>query len=333
MAGIIFSESSGVNDSVFGKSQEPIKLFVEKKAETWEEQSAIDKIYSIDTSKNAMEKLTSMTSMNGFMPTGEGGAYPHDEMQEGYDKVLSHITWKDSFTITQEMVEDSKLMDFRSRPASFISGFYRTREMYGAALLAGGLAGTSATFRGQACSTAGADGKALFAKDHPAKVKGKAQTNLFAGAFSNENLAKLEARMQDFRDDNGNVLSVIPDTIIIPNDGALKLDVFAAIGADKDPDTSNNGFNFTFGRWNVIVWQYLNQFMDLTTDKPYILLASGYNEENGGAVWLDRIKLEVKSYIDENTDNNVWKGRARFVAGFNDWRAFAVGGVTGGSTL
>ena len=47
----------------------------------------------------------------------------------------------------------------------------------------------------------------------------------------------------------------------------------------------------------------------------------------GGAVWLDRIKLAVKSYVDENTDNNIWKGRSRFIAGFNDWRAFAVGGI------
>ena len=37
--------------------------------------------------------------------------------------------------------------------------------------------------------------------------------------------------------------------------------------------------------------------------------------------------------VDENTDNNVWKGRARFVAGCNDWRSIAVGGVTGGSAL
>ena len=26
-------------------------------------------------------------------------------------------------------------------------------------------------------------------------------------------------------------------------------DVIAAEGADKDPETSNNGFNYQFGRW------------------------------------------------------------------------------------
>ncbi|MEG1651739.1 MAG: hypothetical protein RR287_08005, partial [Oscillospiraceae bacterium] len=100
MAGITFSKSSNVNDSVFGKSQEPIKMFLEKKAEAFEANSVINKVFSMDTSNNAMEKYTSMTSMNGFQPVGEGGSYPNDEMQEGNSKVLEHVTWKDSFKIT-----------------------------------------------------------------------------------------------------------------------------------------------------------------------------------------------------------------------------------------
>ena len=138
--------------------------------------------------------------------------------------------------------------------------------------------------------------------------------------------------MQGFADDNGNILSVIPDTIVIPNDADLKMEVFAAIGADKDPNTANNGFNFTFGRWNVIVWSYLNQFIT-KGNKPWMVMSSQYNEDYDGAVWYDRVKLSVKSYIDENTDDNIWKGRARLSAGFNDWRAFALGGAASGTTL
>jgi len=32
-------------------------------------------------------------------------------------------------------------------------------------------------------------------------------------------------------------------------------------------------------------------------------------------------------------DANVWQGYARFIAGFNDWRFAAVGGLAGGNTL
>ena len=82
----------------------------------------------------------------------------------------------------------------------------------------------------------------------------------------------------------------------------------------------------------MIVWPYLNDFITAGTS-PWILLDSKYNDENGGAIWSDRTALEVKSRIDEGNDANIWSGYARFIAGFNDWRAFAVGGVTGGTTM
>ena len=45
--------------------------------------------------------------------------------------------------------------------------------------------------------------------------------------------------------------------------------------------------------------------------------------------------LTVRSDIDPNTDANVFKGRARFGAGFFDWRCMALfgEGVTTGTAL
>lgn len=72
---------------------------------------------------------------------------------------------------------------------------------------------------------------------------------MFSDKFSNKVLGQMETMMQNFKGDKDEILNVSPDTIIIPNDATLKYDVFEAIGADKDPDTSNNGFNYQYGRW------------------------------------------------------------------------------------
>ena len=256
-------------------------------------------------------------------------------MQEGFDKTLEHMTWKDSFSMSQEIVEDAKLMDLRKRPAQFIAGYYRTREKFGAALYGAAITGkTSVSFHGRTFDAKGADGKALFDKAHPSALERNkgTQSNQFADAFSNDALGAMETAMQDFRGDNGEILDVAPDTILIPNNYKLKKDVFAAIGADKDPTTSNNGFNYQYGRWSVIIWPYLNQFITADTS-PWVLLDSRYNEQYGGAMWFDRVQLNVRSEIDPGNDANVWKGRARFTAGFNDWRFAAVGGVSGGTQL
>lgn len=332
MANITFTEGSGLQDSIFGKSQAPIRMFLEKRGEAFEQASMIPELFNMGTSKHWGEKFTTMTAMDGFQPVGENGAYPVDGMQEGFDKFLEHMTWKNSFSLSREIVEDVKLMDLKKQPAAFVSSYYRTREKFAAALFGAGITkATKMTFSGKNFDTRSADGKCLFDAAHPSKLGKASQSNLFADAFSNDALGAMESAMQDFRGDNNEVLDVAPSTILIPNDFTLKRDVFAAIGADKDPETANNGFNYNFGRWNVIVWPYLNQFITKGT-KPWVLLDGKYNEEYGGAVWLDRVALDVKSEIAAN-DANVWKGYARFIAGFNDWRFAAVGGVSGGTEL
>ena len=232
------------------------------------------------------------------------------------------------------MIEDSKILDLnRTGARGFIDAYALTREKYGAQFLVGAIQGTTTTFRGKKMDTTSADGVALFSTAHPSKTGNTGtQSNKFAGAFDVDNLGKLETKMQNFTDDNGEILNITPNTIIIPNDASLKKDVFAAIGADKDPATANNGFNYQFGRWTVIISPYLNALIS-GSDKPYILLDKNYNDNYDGLLFLDRIPLTIKSYIDEDTDNNVWSGRSRFVCGANDWREIAIGGITGGTAL
>lgn len=330
---IVFSEASGLQDSIYGKVQAPIRLFIESKGQAAEQASMIPALFAMEKSTHFEEKYTGMTAMSDFEPVGENGSHPSNDMQESYSKNLENETWKSRFSLSREIVDDTNLMDLKKKPAGFIQSYHTTRERFGAALWAAAMEGkTFATFRGRKFGTVCADGKTLFVKDHPSKVSGKTQGNLFSDAFSVDALAAVETAMQNFEGDNGDILQVAPNTILIPNDYELKKDVFAAIGADKDPATANNAFNFQFGRWNVVVWNYLNQFL---TDgkKPWVLLDSKYNADYDGAIFQDRTPLEVKSRIDEDTDANVWQGYARFTAGFNDWRFAAIGGVAGGTKL
>jgi len=330
---ITFSEGSGLNDSVFGKCQAPIRMFLEKRGEQFEQQSVLKNLFVMGKSYNYGDLMTTMTAMSGFEPVGENGAYPADGIQEGYQKLLVYETWKDSFSISQEIVEDAKIMDLKKQPAAFMTSYHRTREMFGAALFAGAVMGQSIVkFKGRDFNINSADGVTVFHKAHPPKVSGQTQGNLFADAFSVDALGRMETTMQNFRGDNDEILDVAPDTILIPNVASLKRDVFAAIGADKEPTTANNAFNYQYGRWTVIIWPYLNQYLT-PGSSPWILLDSKYNETYGGAVWNDRIQLEVKSTVDPNTDANVWRGRSRYNATFNDWRFAAVGGITGGDNL
>lgn len=247
---IIFSQGSGVNDSLFGKSQAPIRAVIEQNVEAFGELSMIDKIFYMDKSHSYAEKYTSETSLGDFVDVGENGAYPKTGMQEGYSVVIEPTTWKSSFEVTAEMVEDSKVGKIKSRANIFATSYNRTREKFAANLIYGGT-GEKISFAGKEYSTLSADGKPLFSKEHTSITGGcDVQSNIFKNAFSVSVMDAMQEAMQKFTDDDGNLLNVAPDTIIIPNSGALKRAVFEAVGSDLDPNSNNNAVNFQMGLWS-----------------------------------------------------------------------------------
>lgn len=324
MAGFVFTQSSGVNDSLFGKSQAPIKAVINEKVEYWENKSLLKEIFHFDSSKNFAEKVTTETSLGNFADVGENGAYPSSSKQEGFGKTIEHHTWKNKFEVSQEMIEDNKLSKIKGNTNQFVRSFHRTRELFGAALLAGGTE-AKVNFGGKAYDTTTADGKPLFAPNHPSITKGKyMQSNIFKGAMDQYVFDKMQEKMQDFADDDGNILAVSPNTIIIPNSAVMKRWVFEVTGSDLDPESNNNAMNFQCGLWNIMIWAALPKELG---GKPYYMMAdSDYLQDYMCLPWFERVKLTVTSDIDSNTDANVFKGRARFGAGFNDWRGIAVCG-------
>jgi hypothetical protein len=330
------SIGSGLNGTIYGDCQVPLKAFLESRGEAFQRESLLPYLYRMEKSRHWAERYSSETAMGDFEPVGEGGDYPKTGFEDGYFRDIVNMTFKQSFSVTQELVEDCLLGTMKQRANKLVTAYDRTREKFGRILYAGGLYGTTVSYKGKTFACGSADGQALFSKTHPNKVNGAKQTNLYKGTFTNTLLGKIETEMQNIKGDNGELLGVAPDTIWIPNDAALKDAVFSAVGADKEPTSGNNAFNYQFGRWNIIVDPYLTAALtDLgkSSEKPFFLLDSKFIELNDGPIFQDRVPLDVKSVIDNNNDNNVWQGRARFGAGFADWRFVAVGNMSTGTDL
>lgn len=330
------SIGSGLNGTIYGDCQVPLKAFLESRGEAFQRESLLPYLYRMEKSRHWAERYSSETAMGDFEPVGEGGDYPKTGFEDGYFRDIVNMTFKQSFSVTQELVEDCLLGTMKQRANKLVTAYGRTREKFGRILYAGGLYGTTVSYKGKTFACGSADGQALFSKTHPNKVNGAKQTNLYKGTFTNTLLGKIETEMQNIKGDNGELLGVAPDTIWIPNDAALKDAVFSAVGADKEPTSGNNAFNYQFGRWNIIVDPYLTAAltdMGKSSEKPFFLLDSKFIELNDGPIFQDRVPLEVKSIIDTNNDNNVWQGRARFGAGFVDWRFIAAGNMSTGTDL
>jgi len=333
---MIFSKASGVNDSIYGKSQEPIRMMLEQQEEAFQKMSIIDKVFYKDETKDFAAKYTSETSLADFAPVGENGAYPESSFQEGYAKVIEPETWKNSFSVTQEMVEDAKMGKVKSKATAFMLSYNRTKEKFATGIINNGNSATM-SFGGKTFDISCADGKAFFATDHPSKTgETGVQSNLYNAPFSYDNLGYAEEKMHHFTDDSGNLLTVTPDTIVIPDKAAIKKLVFEAIGSELNPTTANNGVNINASRWNVIISPYLTAYAGTTSGlDTWFLLDSAFNDAYEALVWLDRIPLTTKSYVDEKNDANIWKGRSRYAAAPNNWRTMlcSAPGLSGASSF
>lgn len=335
MAGIIVSESSNVTNSLYADIQGPLRVLLEREHEAWmsREGNIIEKIFVNFPISGASATLAGLTGSSSFAPVGENGAYPTGGMEEGYSKNFVPITWKGSFSISMEMMEDKLSAVLRGQPIQFMDDYHRSRHHFFWSLLGAAMQNKSEyVLNGKKFDLTTKDGANLFSKTHKIAKTGKNQVNAFSNVFSQSNLGKVATAMQNLKNDNGEIGGVAPNTIIIPNLEAAKAEVFGVLGAYHDAATqAGNKYNYQFGNWNVAVSPYLNAYVDGdgSAGFPWMLMDEDYNRRYYGALEIDRKALTVRSEIAEN-DANVWKGNARFSGGFYDFRAFAVAGVSFG---
>ena len=333
---VIINERSGLMESIFGKTQAPLASYLESRNEQIEAEEKIGlSIFRKVSSRHFAEAYGTETEMGDMEPVGEGGAYPVTSFQEGYRKTINNVTFKNSFAITREAMDDNILTSLGQKPDKLLRSYHRGRNRMFAAMIGNASKGsTSFDVKGWTFDTTCMDGGCVFSTSHAPKVSGSNQTNLYADAFSADALFAAINKMRNLKDDDGNTLAIVPDTIIIPTaNAALVKAVLVAVGSMQVPGSGNNDINPMFGQMKVIQWPTLNDYVDLSgAATPWFLFDSKYNEEVDGCIYQDRVPLEVRSELDPN-DNNVWKAYARYGMGFVDFRQIMALGVTGGSSL
>lgn len=336
MAGIIFSRASGVNESVFGQVQDPIEVFITRENEAWmnKEMNLAHKIFHEFKMETATARIQTMGSLGEMEAVGENGAYPIGEREEGFHKIFETEEWKYATSISQTVMEDKLDFVLNNTAQELVDAYHRTRNNFFWGLLGSAIQNKHYNRKGKIFSVNTMDGVKLFSDAHVSKFDKKLiQKNAFTDEFSATSLGKLATNMQNVRNDNGEIMGLNPDTIIIPNDETAKAEVFGIVGAHQDPTTpGGNRYNYQFGNWNVLTVPWLVQYMS-GSKFPYILVDSEFNKKHYGAVDAVRVAPEVSSYVDEGTDANIWKIRTRFSGGFGEWRAFAAGGLEFGNTL
>lgn len=362
MAGIIFNIQESLNNSAFNILQEPIKMVLENEVEAFERDSIIDKVFVMKTTDKYREEYRSTTTMDGFKPTEDMEVAGLSDFQEGYNKQFVFQTWTNSFVVSKQTMEDNQMMSIEPKAMGFIKSYGRTREQYAVNMIAAALGGelsdkqkelkiTKLSGLGMDTVDGSIEGtkQQYFHNKHKGvQINGKSlveQSNKYYANLdlSNGDVGNLEERVLDvieqvaskakkYKDDKGNIVPVNYTRIVLGEDYRLNDILMRALKSKYGSAMGGNGVNLVYGKYEVITNPYLSDVKGFTdADHGLLLIDPQRNKEGLGAVWFDRKPLEVRSYKDDKTEANIWAGRARFGAGFGDFRAMSYvsfGGAT-----
>lgn len=352
--GVIYNIHEAVKNSAFNVLQEGIQMFLDKQVEAFEKESIIDKIFVKKTSDKFREEFRSITTMDGFKPTEDLEVAGISDFEESYNKQFMFQTWTNSFVISKQTLEDKRDMDIAQMTQMFIKSFGRTREQYAVNFIAAGLGKVNKELKILEHAGKGADTtdgtiegtkQQYFHNAHKPVGYGKegrkfTQSNKFYATIdglSNENdiavnveelvldvIGQVENTMNTYKDDKGNIVPVEVDTIVLGKDYRLNDILMRGLKSKYGAAMAGNGVNLQYGKYTVVSNAYLSGVRGFTdADHGLIMLSSDRNKEGLGLVWFDRKPLEVRSYIEDKTEANVIAGRARWGAGFGDFRAMS----------
>lgn len=343
---IVFSKLSGKNDPLYGKFEHPIKALIQNESNALEKKKTLlDVLFNVEKSNRYAETVIGQTDFDTFQSTKEGDGAENDNIELGFKKTIEHIAFMKEFTITKEMADDAKFgmgTNMKAKPKGFVRAYYKTRTKLAAWALAHATDSEGKFNKALVDLTTG-DGKPVFHSAHPFKqdkFKSKTQSNFFfkkgicadTAAFEKA-LGQLANKMRNFKDENGETLEYVPDTLILPcNRPDLEQIAKKVIGSERTTGTDFNDINTQYGNWTIVIlsgWE--------TKDDRFMLMSSEANEQLMGSMFYNRVALDIRSYIDEHTRNLIWNGYCRFGIGFTTWKhlLLAVDGesVSGASAL
>lgn len=336
----IVSKNGGLIDDTWNVNAQMMEAYIN---DVYTEKSNFDEyvknVYIAQKSDRFGEKIGSVTTLGNFKPmTADGANAPKVDIISGPTKTLIHTTFKEQFRITREAKEDAEIDMMQAKARGMVQAYKRTRAAFASkALTANAEAAstvTSFSFEGVSgfdCTSA--DGKAVFAVDHPLVVDDSVtQSNIFTNAFGSDTkmLNILANYGKNFLNNSGHVMGYDFDTIIIPSNAPRLQDtVLAVIRSELKVGSDYNDVNTQKGLWKLVIdpsWQVS------AGAEPFILMSSQANKELLGNKLYDRVTLDVTAHVDDDTDDMIWNGYARMSVGFPSWQHVIMGGAAHGST-
>jgi hypothetical protein len=139
---IIFNISEAIKSSEFNVLGLSIPMLLTQEIEAFEKNSKIGKLFVNKTLTGYSQSYHTSVTHGGFRPSEDMEIAKLHDWEDSYGKTFTAQTWKDSFAISQEALEDNKDLEIDRKVREFSTNYARTREQYCASTVSGALTGS-----------------------------------------------------------------------------------------------------------------------------------------------------------------------------------------------
>lgn len=241
----------------------------------------------------------------------------YDDINELWQKTFKMKKFSIGRQIDRDFVDDLKLTDIRNKIIGTADAVYKTRQYQAVETFKNAfLTTTGLDYRGRTYNAAGPDAVALCSTSHPYSPTDSVdvQSNKGTSALSIDAWDATSVLMQQWVDDRGNLMAVMPDTLIVAPYNRRKAFQIAGIpgkGQGYEPDSADHNINIYQGDVTVIVNPFLpNKFDWFAVDSTRMKMFHK---------WFERRKPENGSITDFDTETLKYKVIGRWRQGFSNY--------------
>jgi len=275
------------------------------------------KIFKTVEMRTISEEFSGYSGLGDIPLVAETEEIGEDTDIHTYNTTLTTYKYAQNKSISWELLEDD-IQKVIGKTSDMSRAMIRKIEKLGAGIFNKAF-NTSYTSYG--------DGLPLCSTLHTRADGGATQSNASATsiALTETNLETAILAMRNQLDDRGNLVSIVPNTLLVPP--ALEKEAIEITKSMNRSGTADNDINvnnmkeYTGGQLNVIVWDYLGAAAG-GSDTAWFLLAMNNPAYGISVGW--RHKPEVKK-LDESVGvkNQVmyWQYYFRIALGWLNWRA------------
>lgn len=247
---------------------------------------------------------------SGLVPVWNG-TVPYDDTHGGYMTAIRNYELAQGIAVERNLVDDAQGFTINGRALGLGEAFANTQEHDAVQVFINGFTDSGTNRLG--ASTNGADGVGLLSTAHPYRpdATGSTQANEGTLALTLANLDTTRQAVMNWVDDKGQLMGVMPDTLLVPAELERAATQILSERAVFEPGSAQFDVNMFSGKMRLLVWNRL------TDANAWFVIDSARMKRF--LIWQRRIDPEFAQTEDFDGMIAKFRGYMRYGIGWTHW--------------